>query len=140
MNTLDIIKYISIRPKNRKVLSIISLPIAVETPLDHHTYYYDITNEKHISFINKIVFNLNLPGANSLFPHGSIPGYSAKCIIHTVFGEVYKGRIVWLLNLSVKKCSRNVLLDVTSDERMGYAHNYYLRSKNSNKRFAMMEV
>ncbi len=140
MYTLDLIKYISIRPKNRKVISIITLPIAISAPLDYHTYYYDIINEKHFLFLNE-----SIRPANNIFApiciNGSITGRSIKCDIRTIFGETYKGRVMWLFNTNTDlKISRKVVLDVTSNEAMGYKHNYYLRTKNSNKRFRMMEL
>lgn len=140
MYTLDIIKYISIRPKNKKVLSIITLPVAIETSLAYNCYYYNITNEKHILFLNDSINSSNQTSRHEIWKDGSHIGRNIKCNIHTVFGDVYKGRIMWLIYIGAADISRGIVLDITSDEKMEYKKNYYLRSENSNKRFAMMEI
>ncbi len=143
MNTLDIIKYISFRQKNSKVLTIILLPVAIAVVKNHVCYHYNIVNKDHISFINKIIeSNIDMRGLSYHIPKSdeSIPGYHMPCNIRTVFGKNYKGRIQWLIYLGDIKVNRSVILDVTSDKVMEYEENYYLRSINCNKRFSLMEV
>lgn len=113
MNTLDIIKYISFRQKNSKVLTIILLPVAYREYTEYKSYYYCIEDKKYTPTLLKEYF-------------------CKVCNIRTVFGDDYIGYWTWF-NRGDKK------IMVESNSLMRYENNC-LRSINCNKRFSLMEI
>lgn len=113
MNTLDIIKYISFRPKHSKVLSVVSMPVAYKSLIEYKTYCFFIGDKKYLPFL--------------------LREYSGRiCNIRTVFGDDYKGYWSWF-NREDKK------ILVVSEKKMRYENNY-IRSIHCSKRFSLMEI
>jgi len=119
--TLDIIKYITFRPRNSKVISILVMPIAFCENQKCKEYYFDITNMKYAeSLINKYPIHLN---------------YHVCCDIRTSFGDMYKGH--WKWHMFSNEEEQRII--VCSNEEMKYEENHYLKSKHDGGKFGLME-
>jgi hypothetical protein len=120
MSTLDIIKYIAFRPRGRKTLLIVSLPVASNVVNNCLSYRYDISNKIYTPTLMR-----------EKVRKGAI--FKVDCSIITTFGEKYWGYWFWCLEI-------DRIIVVTSHEKMKYNENFYLQEAHTRNRFELMEI